>query len=185
MNDSLTFPCPKLKGADDVVTKILPWFVFWHALFWGCVIAAPLLFSSYAKLDGPTKSYWASSMVSTIHAFYIVYVAWIAANELDVWNSIDFFTSNSSSSHANVVFVGYLCSDLLVTLYYNTRWPGWEANLLHHVAGIWCWYCFEKYSYGLVFAIPSMLIEGTTPFINQRFFFDKVEPLVVCFHCCT
>lgn len=163
-----------LKGADDVVPKIIPWFVFWHALFWGCVIVAPLLFSSYAKLDRAGKSYWASSMVSTIHAVYIVYVAWLASNELDVWNSVDFFISSPSSSHANVVFIGYLCSDLLLTLCYNSRWPGWEANTAHHLAGIWCWYIVEKHSFGLIFTLPTQLIEATTPFVNQRYFFDKV-----------
>jgi hypothetical protein len=169
-----TLTSPASQGADDVVARVIPWFAFWHILFWLSHLSAPIIFSTFSTLDTATKCYWSASMVSTIHAVFICYLAVVAAINIDVVHSNDLFRVDSSSSLANVVFMSYLCSDLLLSLIFNNRWPGWKENVLHHVTGIWCWYVMEKGNFGHVIALVAQLTEATTPFINNRFFFDKV-----------
>jgi hypothetical protein len=74
-----------------------------------------------------------------------------------------------------VVFIGYLLSDLLLSLIHSSSWPGWQANVLHHVTGIFCWYLMNEGGFGHSIAMCATLTEITTPFVNQRFFFDKAN----------
>lgn len=53
----------KENGADATIAAVVPWFIFWQSLYWVCIIVSPMLFETYNKLEGPMKSYWASSMV--------------------------------------------------------------------------------------------------------------------------
>lgn len=71
--------------------------------------------------------------------------------------------------------MGYLSSDLLLSLAYNNQWPGWQANVVHHVTGLACWYLMTDGGFGHSIAVCATMTEITTPFINQRFFLDKAN----------
>jgi hypothetical protein len=153
--------------------SVLSWFLFFHVLFFISLAASPYIFSSYIALDPASKAYWADSMVSTIHAIVIVALAcraWIAC---DVWNTVNLHVSTPESLLANSVFIGYLGADLFLVLIYNSKWPGWQATTLHHASGVLFYFVTSIHSFAHPLGICTMLTEITTPFVNQRFFFDK------------
>ena len=59
----------------------MPWFLGWHATFWFFRLASPHFFVSFEDLDGASKSYWAASMVSSVHAVFVAFVAYEAATD--------------------------------------------------------------------------------------------------------
>ena len=110
--------------------------------------------------------------MSTVHAVVIVYLAATAMTS-DVMDTTDVKVTSPQSSEANIIFIAYLASDLLLSVIYNTAWPGWQANMIHHVTGIWAWYMMTRHGFCHSIALCAMLTEATTPFVNQRWFFDK------------
>jgi len=160
-------------GADETVARVVPWFFVWHAQYWVARAVSPLLFSTYKKLEPEMKAYWAASIVSTVHAVYIVYIAVIAIETVDIRTSTNVNITSPESTQANIVFIAYLCSDLVLALFYNAAWPGWQSNMIHHTTGIICWYLMNQGGFGHCLALCAMITETTTPFVNQRFFFDR------------
>ena len=73
------------------------------------------------------------------------------------------------------VFVGYVMADLVVSLYYNSRWAGWIPNLCHHIFTIIAWMGMGAGSYAQGASLVLISCEITTPFVNQRWFFDKAS----------
>lgn len=170
--DMLVHASEKL-GVTHAIALVVPYFLIWHVCFWVCVLVAKLWSPTYNKLDRPMKSYWAASMVSNVHAIYICWQCTLAARELDIFNSHDFWHATPRSSAAFAAFLGYLASDLMLTLFYTSKWSGYIANIIHHTIGLVCWYQLLVGGYGHMFGVSGILLEVTTPFINQRFFMDK------------
>ena len=112
-------------------------------------------------------------MVSSIHAVFIVILAFRAWVACEVGSTVNFHITSAESVLANNVFVGYLSADLLLVLIYNKNWPGWEATTIHHFTGIVFFSMVNLNSFAHPLAICAMLTEITTPFVNQRFFLDK------------
>mmetsp|Transcript_42948 Transcript_42948/g.97151 ORF Transcript_42948/g.97151 Transcript_42948/m.97151 type:complete len:194 (-) Transcript_42948:206-787(-) len=102
-------------------------------------------------------------------------MALVAGTKGGLFASDDFFLVTDDSVRANLVFVGYLCSDLAITLYFRECWPGYEAMLLHHVMAVLAWYVMIQGKFGHAFTLVGLLSEATTPFVNQRWFFDKCD----------
>lgn len=100
-------------------------------------------------------------------------MALVALGTVDIRKSSTVLVTSAESTEANIVFISWLCSDLAMSAYYNTQWPGWVPNLLHHATGIFCWYLMTEGKFAHSIALCAMLTEATTPFVNQRFFFDK------------
>jgi len=82
----------------------------------------------------------------------------------------DFLYSTPLSMLTTKVFFGYIVSDLLLSVWYRARWPGWVANLVHHVSILATWSVFLSTGSGQFFALVAHLCELTTPFVNQRWF---------------
>lgn len=159
------------------------WLVFvfaisWQVLYWAILCISPHVSSSFLKLDDGKgeKGYWAASLVSTVHAFVIVIVCICAVwQEPSLIYSSEFFRGTSLSLLAMQIFLGYIFCDVLISLYYNARWPGWIANMIHHfcVAIVWSQALLGEYAHGV--AIVLMTMEFTTPFINLRWFLAKTN----------
>jgi len=150
--------------------------ILWHALFWVCYFAAPVLFVSVASLNEKKgeHGYWAASMTSTIHAILIFFLAVVALyQDTSLVTSDDFFVSTPLSLLTCRIFTGYTLADLCVSLYFNARWGGWIPNVCHHVCTFIAWYGMGAGSYAQGCSLLLIMCEITTPFVNQRWFFDK------------
>jgi len=162
---------PPQHTMSELAASIACWYAFWFACYKLSHVANGILFETYGALKPATQAYWCASSVSSLHAIVIVYLSFTAGVELEVWTRPDvFFATSARSGLTNRVFVGYLLCDLSCSLYYNAAWSGWVENLVHHAAGIWCWSTLERDQFGHIFLLTALLAEGTTPFVNNRWF---------------
>ncbi len=90
---------------------------------------------TYDKLSGAKKGYWAACMASTVHAVLNAIWASSSATKANLWDSNDYFEKAEGTDIQTCcfAFMGYLVSDLALALYYHSKWPGWLANIGHHV----------------------------------------------------
>jgi hypothetical protein len=145
--------------------------VFFHLCYWLCRGYAAKTFETYRNIHRDSKGYWCSSMVSTFHAVLITYLS-VRALILDpkLRTGADFFYNTETSLLACRIFYGYIFNDLLLSVYYRSRWPGYIANLVHHTTIMITWSIFLLTGSGQYLAMIAHLCELTTPFINQRWF---------------
>jgi len=157
--------------SDPLKRSALQAFVFYHGCYWVCRGLYPLISSTYAKLERDKKGYWCSSTISTLHSVVLVILAVLAVREdPQILNSENVFYKSEQARKVESHFVGYLCSDLLLTIYYRVRWNGWVENLVHHLTVLTVWGQFFHYDYGHFFGGMAHFCEITTPFVNQRWF---------------
>jgi len=145
--------------------------VFFHAVFWAAYSGSGSS-SIYQKLPSSEKGYWAASIVSTVHAVLLSILCYSSAQSSGVWEKWDFFLTTPETYLCCAVFCGYLIADLVLALYYNSQWPGWQLNLVHHVVVIVSLMQMMT-GYGHCFALAAGMTELTTPFVNNRWFMDK------------
>jgi len=161
--------------AYAMLIQVLPWILFFHVAYWVACILSSFLSSAYQEMKGHLQAYWAASVVANLHAVIVVALACRAL--LNGWPSLvssnDFFISTPESLQCCHCFLGYIISDLVLSLYYNTAWDGFAANLAHHIFVIVCWSQLIVGEFGQVFALGSALMEGSTPFVNFRWMLDK------------
>jgi len=127
-----------------------------------------MLFHTYTKLPKFDQSDWNSRVVSTIHAVWATYGAVIIMFDLPEYSWF------SESTYANLFFptlVGYLAYDLLVVLAHRNLWD--KGTFLHHTVGIACFCVVMSFNIAHFIANLWYITEATTPFVNQRWFFDK------------
>mmetsp|Transcript_8390 Transcript_8390/g.9395 ORF Transcript_8390/g.9395 Transcript_8390/m.9395 type:complete len:256 (+) Transcript_8390:110-877(+) len=163
-------------GWTAQLPELLRYAAGWHALYWVCYFIAPILFVSVASLDvrRGEHGYWAASMVSTVHAILVTALAFVALwQQPSLLSSADFFESTPLSLLTLRIFVGYVLSDLVPSLYYNVRWPGAIPNLCHHWFTILAWMGMGAGGYSQGLSLVLISCEITTPFVNMRWFFDK------------
>ncbi|KAJ8251766.1 hypothetical protein GJAV_G00225210 [Gymnothorax javanicus] len=141
-------------------------------------VASPLLSSAltpgYARLPPAKHTEWNSRCVSTIHALIVglfcLYILWFddAVNEDPVWGDPSLVKLNVA------ITCGYLIYDLvLLARYWDTM--GDSFFVCHHLAAL--------YAYGYVltrgvlpyFANFRLISELSTPFVNQRWFFEALS----------
>ncbi|KAK6468742.1 TLC domain-containing protein 4-B isoform X1 [Huso huso] len=142
------------------------------------VLASPLLTALFCQGYGnvvPAKhTEWNSRLVSTVHALIVgtfcLYILWFddAVNKDPVWGEPRLVKLNVA------ITCGYLVYDLLLLArYWKTMGDGFFV--CHHIAAL--------YAYGFVlsrgvlpyFANFRLLSELSTPFVNQRWFFEALS----------
>lgn len=147
-----------------------------HAMYWLFLVAAPCCVTHYASLDDNKgeKGYWAATAVGVVHAALLtVLCAGTLVNEPLLFSSDDFFRSTNLSQLCCKIFIGYIVNDLALSLYFGSRWPGWESNLIHHVLVLMAWWQLTSGKYAQGIACASMLCEVSTPFVAARWYLDK------------
>lgn len=147
-----------------------------HAMFWLFLVAAPSCVTHYTALDDDKgeKGYWAATAVGVVHATLLSVVSAAAlVDEPLLLSSDDFFRSTSLSQLSCQIFISYILSDFVLALYFGSRWPGWESNLIHHVLVLTAWWQLTSGRYAQGTACVSMLCELSTPFVAARWYLDK------------
>ncbi|KAF7647860.1 hypothetical protein LDENG_00165610 [Lucifuga dentata] len=157
------------------LTVVAGSFVSFQLLF---SVASPLLSSvitpGYECLHPTKLTEWNSRLVSTVHALVVglfcLYILWFddAVNANPVWGDPSLVKLNVA------ITCGYLLYDL-VLLACNWSTMGDSFFVCHHLAAL--------YAYGYVltrgvlpyFANFRLISELSTPFVNQRWFFEALK----------
>uniref|UniRef100_A0A7S3YPV9 TLC domain-containing protein n=1 Tax=Lotharella globosa TaxID=91324 RepID=A0A7S3YPV9_9EUKA len=161
------------NGILTAASGAAPWFFISQGLFWTSHYASENLSRTYNKLDPAIQSYWCASAISSLHGAVISYWGFAAASTAGLWTTDDFFKTTSQTTGCCNVLVGYLCSDLALSLYYGGRWPGNTANIIHHITAILAFIQMSAWGFGHSLGMMIIVLETTTPFVNQRWFFEK------------
>ncbi|KAL6103439.1 uncharacterized protein ACO6RY_02840 [Pungitius sinensis] len=128
----------------------------------------------YGRLPATKLTEWNSRLVSTVHALIVglfcLYILWFddAVNANPVWGDPSLVKLNVA------ITCGYLLYDL-VLLACNWSTMGDSFFVCHHLAAL--------YAYGYVltrgvlpyFANFRLISELSTPFVNQRWFFESLK----------
>lgn len=157
------------------LTVVASSFVGFQLLF---SVASPRLSSyialGYGQLPSTKHTEWNSRLVSTVHALIVglfcLYILWFddAVNANPVWGDPSLVKLNVA------ITCGYLLYDL-VLLACNWSTMGDSFFVCHHLAAL--------YAYGYVltrgvlpyFANFRLISELSTPFVNQRWFFEALK----------
>ena len=159
---------------DDYYKDTACAFFFFQCIYWVSRVLSEAFSTIYRPLSAADKGYWCASTTSSIHAVLLCAFSYHAANASGVWVHWDFFLTSPETYFCCSVFNGYLISDLVLALYFNFSWPGFEMNVIHHLIVI-VTLCMELTGgYGHCFAMSAGMTELTTPFVNNRWFMDKM-----------
>nr|XP_028588570.1 transmembrane protein 56 isoform X1 [Podarcis muralis]XP_028588571.1 transmembrane protein 56 isoform X1 [Podarcis muralis]XP_028588572.1 transmembrane protein 56 isoform X1 [Podarcis muralis] len=127
--------------------------------------------SGFSSLDQKKKIEWNSRTVSSFHALLVgVFCLYIlmydeAVNADHVWGE-------PSTVQLNLAITsGYLISDLLLIIFY------WNAIgdiyfVIHHLVALYAYYFVLERGLLAYFANFRLLAEISTPFVNQRWFYE-------------
>ncbi|XP_018417877.1 PREDICTED: transmembrane protein 56 [Nanorana parkeri] len=128
----------------------------------------------FSKLSSKQKIEWNSRTVSTFHALVVgcfcLYILLFddAVNADPVWGEPYMVKLNVA------ITSGYLISDLMLILYY---WKaiGDKYFVTHHVAALYAYYYVLGEGMLPYFGNFRLLAEFSTPFVNQRWFFEVLR----------
>ncbi len=118
------------------------------------------------------QALWASTLVSTVHAILIVYMAVTAATSSGIYREEDFLFTTPETYKTFYVFVSYITYDAFVCIVYRNEWPGMLANAFHHSASIISFVHLIHLGYGHQMGLAAITMEASTPFINLRWFLE-------------
>ncbi|XP_004841278.1 transmembrane protein 56 isoform X1 [Heterocephalus glaber] len=130
--------------------------------------------SGFNSLSLEKKIEWNSRVVSTCHSLVVgilgLYIFFFdeATRADPLWGDSSFVKLNIATAS------GYLISDLLILIFY---WKviGDKFFIIHHCAALYA-YCFVlKYRVLGYIANFRLLAELSSPFVNQRWFFEALK----------
>jgi len=143
-------------------------FLVWFVVYFVSKRLSPVLFRSYNKLTKAERSEWNSRVVSDIHAIWATYGAVLIMLTLD---QFDWFGQSDYIYLFYPTLTAYLAYDLLVVIAHRNLWD--KGTMLHHTVGILGFLVVMKFNIAHFIANIFYITEATTPFVNQRWFFDK------------
>ena len=152
----------------DLAVLSAPWFVGFGLLQ---ILAR---FTAPAKLDGPTRAYWASSVVSTIHGVYVSVLAWRAMGAGGFWSSDDVTLVTDDAIQCCAIYLGYLVADLIPLVTYAKQWKGSTPYLWHHGLSLISWGMMAVRGHVMAVGVGLLLLEATAPFTNGRWFLSTI-----------
>eukprot|EP00756_Hemistasia_phaeocysticola_P001180 Hpha_TRINITY_DN10844_c0_g1::TRINITY_DN10844_c0_g1_i1::g.23291::m.23291 len=145
----------------------------WNGVFWAFrLFGAKALFPKvYGSLNSPMKSYLASTCTSTVHSLAVTALSAMAIYEKGFKpGSFELAWGSDMSSLAIKTMYGFILQDLVLSIYYNKRWSGWVANLMHHIMIIMAWIPVIGHGAYHNTCLYGALMELTTPFVNVHWF---------------
>jgi len=160
----------------ELATGIAKLTCAFQATYWGTRHLSEAASPTYRSLDAAKgeKGYWAASVTGIIHAIVVTVLCCIAYwQEPRLFRADDVYFRTGLTQFTCQIFCGYTLSDFFLSVFFGSKWPGWQANLLHHVCVIAAWYMLALGGYFQGPATAAMVCEITTPFVNTRWVLDK------------
>jgi hypothetical protein len=182
---------------------VAPWVVVFQTMYWVLHLwIVPHYWSKEIKeWKRGDVTFFAASMVSALNSTVVTVLAahclvrdgflsthyyYASSSESTTTDAADAAAASSSSttfllyttpySHAtNGMFVGYICSDLILLLFHLSEWPGAIPFLIHHVIAIWSYMDMMAHGFAHFLALLIVLFEGTGPFINLRWYLSQTK----------
>ncbi|KAL0485517.1 tmem56b [Acrasis kona] len=134
--------------------------------------------NSYGKLDEDHRIEWNSRILSNVHAIvvviYCVYIIFNSSCTEKYLHDIDVIYGCEHSLYVLSISLGYFLYDTVIILM-NYNQLGGASMMFHHISSIACICILNSYRQFTLIPLSYCLTEITTPFVNQRFFFDKAE----------
>ncbi|XP_078285806.1 TLC domain-containing protein 4-B-like isoform X1 [Rhinoraja longicauda] len=162
-------------GMDSSYQVVIGSFLVFQVLFH---VVTPRLSAQlswgYSNLSGAQKTEWHSRCVSTIHALFVgglaLYILWFDddVNRDRIWGDPRLVKVNIA------IASGYLINDLVLLLW-HWKTLGDRYFISHHLAALYAYqYVLAR---GLLpyFANFRLIAELSTPFVNQRWFFEVLR----------
>ena len=149
------------------------WICVFNVLKFGVrVVSQPL--ESYKALVPSEKAYWNATVVSSLHAVWLVVNTWVSIRDTpSLLTSTSIGHTTPQLSETLNMFLGYLLYDLVGVVRFFGRWRGSKLMLIHHLTAIFMWSLMVYYQKGHSLALYAQLCEFTTPFINNRWFLKQ------------
>ncbi|XP_032821784.2 TLC domain-containing protein 4-B-like [Petromyzon marinus] len=149
-------------------------FSVFQALFnWVSPPLSRLVCPAFASLTPAKQIEWHSRTVSTLHAlivgFFCLYILWFddAVNKDPVWGDPKIVQLNIA------ITTGYLFSDFLLIVC-NWNAIGDKFFIMHHLSALYAYYYVMDRGVLPYFANFRQLAELSTPFVNQRWFYEAL-----------
>ncbi|XP_048449369.1 TLC domain-containing protein 4-B-like isoform X1 [Rhincodon typus] len=133
-----------------------------------------LLSCGYKNLSREQKTEWNSRCVSTIHAVVVgglaLYILWFddLVNKDHIWGDPKLVKLNIA------IASGYLINDLML-LIWHWKTLGDSFFLSHHLAALYAYQYVLGQGLLPYFANFRLIAELSTPFVNQRWFFEVLQ----------
>lgn len=127
-----------------------------------------------AQLSEADKSYWASSVTSTVHGAVITYLGWVACVDADLFTTRNMYATSTATTASMHCFLGYIIEDSVVLVKRRKEWKGSTPYLYHHFAAAFSWVVCLRHGVCHFMCCPLLLCEATAPLTNARWFFSKL-----------
>jgi len=127
-----------------------------------------IISQSFLKLRFKDKVEWNERIVSNVHAVYAV-IACIVY--LKTYNTTNVFGSSFLADNIIMTSFGYFIWDLFAILIFREMFT--KLTLLHHTVAFILFPVTVWNREGAIVLMQFILMEITTPFVNQRWFLDK------------
>lgn len=157
---------------------VLPWFVFFRAVYAISFPISKFLVKSYDDLKPGDKSLWGSAWCSSLLGLWMPYLTFIEGQanggKLLFFDYTLDFTSPTIEFMGHVM-LGYFIADLIPCLEHRQGWgKDWYVFAFHHVAAIWYFWACIWYEVGRGTLLTVCLVEFSNLFNNNRLFMSKV-----------
>jgi len=162
----------------EVMVMSAAWSVAFHMTYWAFRLLSPLCFPvTFRTLDADKgeRAYWSATCTAILHAVVVPAVAVVALYADPALLGDDPFMTTTLSTVCCEMFMGYIVQDLLLSIVFNSRWPGWQANIAHHLMVLGGWWMFTTGGFFHGLAMLCLLCELSTPFVSLRWMLDKAK----------
>ncbi|XP_067892936.1 TLC domain-containing protein 4-B [Heterodontus francisci] len=162
-----------MASLDWLIVAVTSFTVFQIMFHYLSARISVIFCKGYYILTDDQKTEWNSRVVSTFHALVVgllcLYLLWFddAVNADPIWGDPTLVKLNVGLT------AGYLISDFLLILWY------WKAIgdiyfIIHHSTALYAYYYVLGQGMLPYFANFRLVAEFSTPFVNQRWFFEAL-----------
>eukprot|EP00163_Fabomonas_tropica_P011732 TRINITY_DN225_c0_g4_i6.p1 TRINITY_DN225_c0_g4~~TRINITY_DN225_c0_g4_i6.p1 ORF type:complete len:296 (+),score=31.18 TRINITY_DN225_c0_g4_i6:10-897(+) len=143
-----------------------------------CEVVSPRLSPGYRALKRQDQVGWSTRVASTIHAVVVTLLSLYTLWTETVLYEQPLLARTGLGEVAMCITIGYLLGDfVLIVLHFDTLdTPSLNRQtMLHHVCGIVGFAVCLQYGACQYFGLFRLLSEASTPFLNARWFLDKLQ----------
>ncbi|KAJ7386446.1 TLC domain [Desmophyllum pertusum] len=163
------------KGCSLYIYTSAASFVFCLFLFY--VISprfSSLISTGYRELPVAKKLDWDTRIGSNLHAVVVSSIS-LYCFFFDAETTSNPIVNDAILVRMQIaITMGYILADFLIIIL-SYKYIGDLFTVVHHIMAIWAYYFVVVYGVLTYFANLRQLAEISTPFVNQRWFFDAIS----------